>query len=187
MIMVLLGRSGCGKSSIAKRLAKNYDYRTVRTCTTRARRDGEPEDAYHFMDRLEFLNRELNGEFAEFAYYGGNYYGTLKADLDTADKLVAVITPEGAAAYKKVIPETFVVHVDTSMKTAVLGAVGREEALTRKKLETICNRACEDEGIFGGDLPSDFTIVNTRGTSLDVLARLCAEKHEEFVKSIQNK
>ena len=73
MIMILMGRSGCGKSSIARRLIENYGYRQVTTCTTRKPRDGETEDAYHFMDEKEFFTREANGEFAEYDVYGTNF------------------------------------------------------------------------------------------------------------------
>ena len=145
MIMILMGRSGCGKSSIARRLIENYGYRQVTTCTTRKPRDGETEDAYHFMDEKEFFTREANGEFAEYDVYGTNFYGTLKSDLNTTDKLVLIVTPKGAASIKQAFPESFVVHVKTSMKMSVLGAVGREELLTAMKLEAICARACEDE------------------------------------------
>ena len=126
MILLLLGRSGCGKSTIEDLLISRRGYRKVITCTTRKRRDGEPEDSYHFMTKDEFLIRLGNGDFVEWDRYGDNFYGTLKESLEGDGMLVCAITPEGAANIRKVFPNAFVVHVKTDMKTSVMRAVGRE-------------------------------------------------------------
>ena len=41
MTIVLLGESGCGKSSVTNELCKNYNYEKIVTYTTRLPREGE--------------------------------------------------------------------------------------------------------------------------------------------------
>ena len=104
MILLLLGRSGCGKSGIEELLIIRRRYRKVVTCTTRKRREGESEDSYHFMTKDEFLIHLSNGDFVEWDKYGDNFYGTLKESLEGDGMLVCAITPEGAANIKKGVP-----------------------------------------------------------------------------------
>lgn len=53
------------------------------SCTTRAPRSGEePGKDYIFLTREDFEKRIANGEFLEWAEYGGNYYGTPKAEIE---------------------------------------------------------------------------------------------------------
>ena len=178
MILLLLGRSGCGKSTIEDLLISRRGYRKVITCTTRKRRDGEPEDSYHFMTKDEFLIRLGNGDFVEWDRYGDNFYGTLKESLEGDGMLVCAITPEGAANIRKVFPNAFVVHVKTDMKTSVMRTVGRETELDPGKM----HRIIRDYHIYE-DPVCDYTAENPEGTDLCHLAEKIADEHLRFVSS----
>ena len=56
MIMILVGPSGAGKTTIAsKLLTKNYGLKKVITCTSRAPRDNEVDGVdYYFKTKEEF-------------------------------------------------------------------------------------------------------------------------------------
>lgn len=60
MILLLLGRSGCGKSRIEELLITRRRYRKVVTYTTRKRREGESEDSYHFGRMNRQIRRKIN-------------------------------------------------------------------------------------------------------------------------------
>lgn len=179
MILLLLGRSGCGKSSIAERLIKNYGYAHIITCTTRKIREYESENAYHFMSVEEFCKHINAGDFVEYDTYGDNMYGTLKSSFNTGEKLVCIITPEGAAAIKREFPDTFVVNVETDMKTSVIWAIEREKNLTPDKLHTIERRANKDYFLYD-NLSCDFTVENGPEASLDKLAQIIADAHTAY-------
>ena len=182
MILLLLGRSGCGKSTIEDLLINRRGYRKVITCTTRKRRDGESEDTYHFITMDKFLEHFHKNEFVEWDKYGNNFYGTLKESLEGDGMLVCAITPEGAANIKKVFPNAFVVHVKTDMKTSVMRAVGRETELDPGKMHRIYQRSVDDYYLYE-DPVCDYTAENPEGTNLCHLAEKIADEHLRFVSS----
>jgi guanylate kinase len=83
MVVVVSSPSGGGKTSITKRLvAERADCGYSISATTRAPRPGEQDGAaYYFLAADEFERRVQAGEFAEYAVYNGNRYGTLTSEL----------------------------------------------------------------------------------------------------------
>ncbi len=181
MIMVLLGRSGSGKTTVAGILQEKYGYKMVRTCTTRNRRDGEPEDLYYFMSDEEFHGHLANDDFVEFDKYGDNFYGTLKSSLETDDHIIAILTPEGAQAIKNVFPDAFVVNVEADMKVSVLRAVSREKELDPGKMHRISVRATQDYYLYN-NLKCDYVLDNSDGAAIERIAEEAAKAHEKFME-----
>lgn len=81
---MLSSPSGGGKTTIARHLLEaREDVVYSVSATTRPRRAGEIDAReYHFLDRAEFERRVAAGEFVEWAEYGGNLYGTLRAEVE---------------------------------------------------------------------------------------------------------
>ncbi len=82
--LVLSAPSGGGKTTIARMLLQGReDLGYSVSATTRPKRPGERDGVdYHFLSRDEFLKRQQNGEFLEWATYGGELYGTLKSEIE---------------------------------------------------------------------------------------------------------
>src|SRR3989449_8084170 len=81
---VLSAPSGGGETTIARALlAERPDVGYSVSATTRPPRPGEQDgQAYHFLSRAEFARRRRAGEFLESAQYAGEWYGTLKSEVD---------------------------------------------------------------------------------------------------------
>ena len=100
-MIVLVGESASGKSSIEKNLVDNYGYKKIVSYTTRQPRQGEVDGIdYHYISESQFSNLQKEEFFAEIGEYNGWHYGTAKNDC-TSDK-VAVVTPHGLRQLKKI-------------------------------------------------------------------------------------
>lgn len=100
-MIILVGESASGKSSIEKNLVDNYGFKKIVSYTTRKPRLAETNGVdYHFISTELFLELKNQGFFAETATYNGWHYGTAKEDC-TNDK-VAVLTPHGLRQMSKI-------------------------------------------------------------------------------------
>lgn len=84
-ILILVSPSGGGKSTMTKRLLKDFDkIKFSVSATTRKPRKGEIDGVhYHFLTREEFKEKIENGEFLEWEeFYRGTMYGTLRSVVE---------------------------------------------------------------------------------------------------------
>lgn len=111
LLIVISGPSGVGKDAVIKRLLElDPNLRYSVSCTTRAPRPGEVDGVnYHFVSRDEFERLIREGAFLEHATYGGNLYGTPKAELDEVraegHDVVLKIDVQGAEQVRKRAPD----------------------------------------------------------------------------------
>jgi guanylate kinase len=84
--IVFCAPSGSGKTTIVKHLLETCDYLNFSiSATTRPRRTAREIDGkdYYFLSKDDFNKKIANNEFVEWEeVYGGNYYGTLKSEVD---------------------------------------------------------------------------------------------------------
>ncbi len=78
-LVLLIGPSGVGKSVILKQLRKKHqELHFPRSATTRARREGEGDELYHFVTDAQFDELLANQKLLEWAIvHGGARYGTM--------------------------------------------------------------------------------------------------------------
>lgn len=86
------------------------------SATTRAPRRGEVDgEQYRFLGRAAFERAVADGKFLEWVDYGGNLYGTLRADVD--EKLAAgydvilEIELQGARSVRRAMPDATLIFV----------------------------------------------------------------------------
>lgn len=84
-----------------------------RSWTTRSRRPGEPETAYVFVDRPEFVAHAEAGGFLEWAELSANHelYGTPWPDAPEGAHVLLEIDLQGAAQVRERHPEAVVILV----------------------------------------------------------------------------
>jgi guanylate kinase len=105
ILFILSAPSGGGKSSLLNAIRPNADFLFSVSCTTRTPRPGERDGVdYHFIPREEFERRISNGEFLEYAFVYGNYYGTLREnvlrELVSGRDVLLEIDVQGAATVR---------------------------------------------------------------------------------------
>jgi guanylate kinase len=116
-IVVITAPSGAGKTTvIGQLLARRDDFRYSVSATTRPARDGEQDGRdYFFMDRVEFEAGIERGDFAEWAEVHGNFYGTLKSQindiLDGGSYVVMDVDIQGARSLRNAYPDGVYIHL----------------------------------------------------------------------------
>ena len=172
MIIVLLGASGSGKSTIEHELATHHGFSKIVSYTTRQPRNNEKNGKdYFFIDNKmfeEFLNRGL---FAEFDEYSQNrLYGTMKSDYVDGNKVV-VLTPNGLRQLKKNCPneKIFTVLVEANLGTRIKRYIDRcgVDKFNFDDKNEICSRVDRDFGMFLGLRKEvDMIVHNDEGTDI---------------------
>ncbi|MBN2714089.1 MAG: guanylate kinase [Planctomycetes bacterium] len=115
LLIVLSGPAGSGKSTLADQLmAEDPDIVRTVTATTRKPRPGEVDGKdYFFITEDEFKKGIAKGDFVEHNEFNGNYYGTLRSELEKLlqqDKIVVlVIDVNGSMQIRKSYPNA--VHI----------------------------------------------------------------------------
>lgn len=145
-MIVLIGESASGKSTIEKELIRDFGYVKVVTFTTRPIRDGEQNGKdYWFVSDDEFNSLDSKQYFFETAEYNGWKYGS-PIIKDTKDKVI-IVTPKGFRALQRFYNKNNFVSVYVK--------VPRRERLIRllrrgDDIEEAYRRSLSDVGMFDG-------------------------------------
>ena len=165
-IVMIVGPSGSGKDTIiqAVREARPDIHKTV-SCTTRAIRAGEEEGiAYHFLNVAEFQDKIEKGEFIEWAQFPphtGDYYGTLRSELERADVTLLKIEIQGVRQVKELYPDALVFFVVPSSIEVLRKRILLREDMPVEKLEARLTRALAE--MEEGPTIADHIIINVDG------------------------
>ncbi len=128
-----------------------------RSWTTRARRPGEPEDAYVFVDRPTFEAHAAAGGFFEWAEFLDNLYGTPLPDPGDDRDVLLEIDLQGARQVRALRPDATLVLLlppSPDVQADRLRSRGDDEAhVARRVAEGI-----EEER--AGRSIADFVVVN---------------------------
>ena len=144
-MIVIVGESASGKSSVAKYLTNNCGYKRIVTYTTRAPRHNEVDGFdYYFIQEDQFEKLDKQDFFAETALYNGWRYGSAKKDY--TDDSVIVVNPKGLRNLKNSnIENIFSVYLCVPRRDRLIKCLERGD-----DIEEAYRRSISDIGMFDG-------------------------------------
>lgn len=145
-IIILVGESASGKSSIEKALVENHGFQKVISYTTRPPRPTEIDGIdYHFITDEQFKKLEVENFFAEIGKYRDWYYGSSILDC-MKDGMVAVLTPHGLRQMKKIDGLDIVsFYINVPRRDRMIKILERGD-----DIEECYRRSLSDVGMFDG-------------------------------------
>ena len=143
MIIVLVGKTASGKTTVANELCKNHGYKRIITYTTRPMRENEVQDVdYHFISDEQFNEMVEYNEFTEYKRYNTAHgvwsYGsviTFEQELSD-DCYVIILTPQGLRDLSKKMSRYIAFYLNVNLKSQLerLKKRGDEEQQIIKRL-----------------------------------------------------
>lgn len=125
-LYLFVGRSSCGKTTIANVLEDKFGYKQVYSyCTREPRFEGEP--GHIFVSEEEFNDL---GELAAYTFYNGNHYGTTLEQLNKCNIYVVDI-PGVESLLKKLVNDTrpiCIFYFDASVYNRILRMIERGDS-----------------------------------------------------------
>ena len=98
-MIIIVGPSASGKTSVAKELTINYGFKKFVTSTTRAPRNKEINGVdYNFITLDTFNKKITQNDFIEYTFYNGNYYGSERKHIE--QNTVIIVESSGLKAFK---------------------------------------------------------------------------------------
>ena len=178
-LFVVSGAAGTGKDSVVKALREAHpEIEKTVSATTRAPRPGEQEGVdYYYRTREQFQQLIENDQVVEHNFYNGNYYGTLREEVDkrlAARKVVVlVIDVHGAANIRRMFPGATTVFLlppsVEELERRLRGRGTEDEAKVQKRLETAKGELAQQDKF-------DYVVVN------DTVERAVEELHGILAK-----
>ena len=163
-LFVISAPSGCGKTTIARAILQRHpEILFSVSATTRPKRNGEIHGRdYFFLTREEFEEYIRQGNLIEWEEIYGNYYGTLKREVEKAlrdhSSMLFDIDVKGALSIRKHFPKESVLifiappSLDVLRERLIKRQTENEEAI-KKRLE----RASMELGL---QKEFDYVVVN---------------------------
>lgn len=145
-LIILSGPSGSGKSTLVSRVlaSKAWPLRLAVSVTTRAPRPGEQDGLhYHFWSREQFEQELRADAFLEWAEVFGNYYGTLRREVEPYRQqglgVLLEIDVQGWEQVRQRCPDAVAIFVRTSSLAAyeqrLRGRGTESEAAIQKRVQ----------------------------------------------------
>ena len=176
-LIVFSAPSGAGKTTLVKYIIESFSEIRFSISATSRKARGQEKDGkdYYFLSSEEFKTRIKNDQFIEYEeVYGGNYYGTLKSEVDRIWKVkkIAIFDLDvvGGANIKGMFPDEtlsiFVMPPSIEILRGRLierGDVSKEEIDVRiKKAESELDYASKfDNIIINNELEESKKIAHT--------------------------
>lgn len=190
-LILLMAPSGSGKKHMVDTiLATHRDVYFAKTYTSRPIRQGVEENPlYSFVTRAEFEQMIAEGDFIEWAEFGGNLYGTPKSEVEAPLEVGKVVFKEmelqGVEQMRKLIPKDHltVVYIDAGSWDNLRDRIVKRAPISDEELEL---RRQRFELETKAQPAADVTIRNHNG-ELEVAMQTMEALVRGIVDNIENK
>lgn len=167
LVIIVSGPGGVGKGTIVSALVERDQALWLsRSWTTRAQREGEPDNSYVFTTRDDFERHINRGGFLEWTDFLGNYYGTPLPEPPPGRDVVLEIELQGAKQVRERHPDALLIFVLPPSRDEQQSRLTGRGDPPDKVLERL--RKAEEEEPEGKEL-ADHVVIN------DDLERTIAE------------
>ncbi len=147
-LLCLASPSGGGKSTVARHLLSKYKNLSFSiSATTRQPRKKELDGReYYFLSKEEFEKRIESGKLVEYEEIFGNYYGTLKFEVDrllnAGYNIIFDIDVKGALSIKQVYPgDTITIFLKPESPEVLECRLRKRSSETEEQIQTRLARA----------------------------------------------
>lgn len=170
-LIVVSGPSGSGKSTATKLVRDMLQIPLSISATTRSPRAGEIDGKdYFFLEKEDFEKRIANEEFYEYALVHGNYYGTLREEVESrinsGQNVILEIDVQGGIIVKEKNSEAILVFFKAPNMEVLAKRLEDRKTDTKEVIELRLANAKKE---LEYEKEYDYTVVN------DNLEKACEE------------
>ena len=185
VLIVLVGPSGVGKSTISRQLAEKMNVWYTVSATTRPRRPNEDEGkSYDHIDRQEFFRRLDSDQFLEYAQVYGDYYATPKHPamdhLAAGRDVLLEIDFQGAMQVRYHYPDALLIFIlppDEPTLEKRLIERGRDSA---EEIQKRFRAAKREIHMAKGSRAFDYLVINDDlNNAVDEIIKIVKHKRQE--------
>ncbi len=176
-MLVLLGESGVGKTTIEDILIKKFGFTRAISHTTRPKREQDIDGVNYFFISFEEMERlHQNGELVERVEYVGNVYGYVREQC-LSDR-VAVVIPDGLRQLvEKPNLDVFSIYLKSSEDVRCNRMLGRGDSK-----ESVEARLHNDRVVFEGVSNVVNLIIDNTDKTIDEIVDLVLNAYNSYLR-----
>ena len=164
-LIVLVGPSGVGKSTISNKLAEQMHLKYISSATTRIQNDVDKlGKKYEYVDQAEFNKKLDMGEFLEYAKVFDEYYGTPKRPtldyLANGQDVLLEIDVQGALQVRYQYPDALLIFILPPDEASLLQRLRHRNRDTDEAIEKRFRGARREIWMAKGSRAFDDMVIN---------------------------
>jgi guanylate kinase len=164
-LIVLVGPSGVGKSTIATKLAEGMHLKYIVSATTRKQNEVDKlGKKYDYVDEQTFFKKLEHGEFLEYAKVFDEYYGTPKRPtldyLANGEDVLLEIDVQGALQVRFQYPDALMIFIMPPDEKSLLQRLQERGRDTDESIEKRFRGAKREIWMAKGSRAFDDMVIN---------------------------